>query len=78
MVKRPFDLLNTAVGKNVTIGMKGGKVARGKLLAFDIHMNLVLENCELEETNANGDIKKTELKNVFIRGDSLVYLSPNE
>ncbi len=77
MVKRPFDLLNTAVGKNVIVGMKGGKVANGKLLAFDIHMNLVLENCTLEES-VNGETKKTEVKNIFIRGDSLVYLSPKE
>ncbi len=76
-MKRPFDLLNMAVNKRVVVGMKGGKVARGKMLAFDIHMNLVLEDCELQEIE-NGEVKKTSLKNVFIRGDSLVYLSPEE
>ena len=77
VVKRPFDLLNNSIGKTVKVGMKAGKVATGKLLAFDIHMNLVLENCTLEELE-NGETKKTQLNQVFVRGDSLVYLSPQE
>ncbi len=73
MVKRPFDLLNVAVGKKVVIGLKGGKEFKGKMLAFDVHMNVVLENAETK----NGEESIT-YKTIFIRGDSLVYLSPLE
>ncbi len=69
MVKRPFDLLNAAVGKRVVVGLKGGKEIEGKMLAFDVHMNVVLENAKMED--------KTFSK-IFVRGDSLLYVSPLE
>ena len=77
MVKRPFDLLNSSVGKKVLVGMKGNREALGKMLAFDIHMNIVLEDAELKEVE-NGEVKVKNMKSIFIRGDSLVYLSPIE
>jgi len=69
MVKRPFDLLNAAVGKRVAIGLKGGKEIEGRMLAFDVHMNVVLEDAVMGE--------KT-FKQIFVRGDSLLYVSPKE
>ncbi len=71
MIKRPFDLLNNLVGKKVEIGMKAGKIVRGKLLAFDIHMNLVVENPEIVEENSS-----KSATHIFIRGDSLIYVHP--
>jgi len=69
MVKRPFDLLNAAVGRQVVVGLKGGKEIEGKMLAFDVHMNVVLENATMEGKS---------FKQIFIRGDSLLYVSPKE
>ncbi len=71
-IERPLDLLNQAKGKEVLIQLKGDKQIVGTLLAFDIHINVVLSNTrELE----NGDMKRN-IGMVFIRGDTIVYISP--
>lgn len=71
-IERPLDLLNQAKGKEVLIQLKGDKQIVGTLLAFDIHINVVLSNTrELE----NGDLKRN-IGMVFIRGDTIVYISP--
>jgi small nuclear ribonucleoprotein len=71
--KRPFDLLNRSVDKNVTVGIKGGKEFTGKMESFDVHMNIILVNASFKD----GESKK-EFKNIFIRGDSVIYISPVE
>ena len=71
-IERPLDLLNQAKGKEVLIQLKGDKQIVGTLLAFDIHINVVLSNTrELE----NGELKRN-IGMVFIRGDTIVYISP--
>ncbi|MBI2108072.1 hypothetical protein HYT54_03005, partial [Candidatus Woesearchaeota archaeon] len=44
----------------------------GKLKAFDIHVNVVLEEAHEME---NGEIKR-KLGVVFIRGDTITVISP--
>ncbi len=72
MELRPLDTLNEARGKNVLVELKNGKQVIGKLRSFDIHVNTVLENSEEKE---NGEIKR-KLGTVFIRGDTIVFISP--
>ena len=43
-IERPLDLLNNSKGKEVLVQLKGEKQIVGTLLAFDIHINLVLDN----------------------------------
>lgn len=69
--KRPFDVFNAGLNKNVLVGIKGGKEFRGKLTSFDIHMNLTLEDAE---ELINGEAKR-KIGTTLIRGDSVVYLS---
>ena len=69
---RPLDTLNQARGKNVVVELKNGKILTGKLNAFDIHINTVLENAEERE---NGETKR-KLGTVFIRGDTIILISP--
>lgn len=68
---RPLDALNAGRNKNVIIELKNGKQLLGKLKAFDIHINTVLENAEERE---NGEIKR-KLGNVFVRGDTIILIS---
>jgi small nuclear ribonucleoprotein len=72
MVNRPFDMLNDSIGKEVLVKLKGDVSIRGTLKAFDVHMNVVLENAdELEDGNP-----KTKYGKVMLRGDSVILVSP--
>ncbi|MFA5357622.1 MAG: LSM domain-containing protein [archaeon] len=72
MSNRPFDLLNDALGKEVLVILKGNNQVRGKLKAFDIHMNIVLEDAS---QIVDGQLK-TNFGKLMVRGDSIVMVSP--
>ena len=69
---RPLDSLNEARNKRVILELKNGKQFVGKLKAFDIHINTVLEDVEELE---NGEVKR-KLGKAFVRGDTIVLISP--
>ena len=69
---RPLDALNKARKKKVIVELKGGKQYVGLLNAFDIHINVVLDNAEEHE---NGTVKR-KLGTVFLRGDTIILISP--
>ncbi len=71
--KRPFDLLNDSLNKPVVVGMKAGLMMRGVLIAFDIHMNIILDNAEIL---VNNEVEK-RLGKTLVRGDTIVYISPS-
>ena len=71
-IERPLDLLNQSRGKNMIVQLKNERQLVGTLLAFDIHINIVLDNTrEMEK----GEVKKN-LGLTFIRGDTIIYISP--
>jgi len=70
--ERPLDALNAARGKRVIVELKNKQQIIGKLKAFDIHINTVLDEAEERE---NGEVKR-KLGTVFIRGDTIVIISP--
>ena len=72
MEERPLDALNNARGKRVIVELKNNQQFIGTLKAFDIHINTVLENAE---ERANGEVKR-KIGVVFIRGDTIVLISP--
>jgi small nuclear ribonucleoprotein len=72
MEERPLDALNAARGKRVIVELKNKVQLIGKLKAFDIHINTVLEEAEEFE---NGAMKR-KLGTAFIRGDTIVLISP--
>ncbi|MBN2454211.1 small nuclear ribonucleoprotein [Candidatus Woesearchaeota archaeon] len=69
---RPLDALNAARNKRVLVELKNNKQFVGKLKAFDIHVNVVLEEAEERE---NGETTR-KLGSVFIRGDTIIIISP--
>ena len=61
-VERPLDLLNSLKGEDVIVNLKNtDNKIEGTLLAFDIHIKLVIKNKE---------------KQLFIRGDIIETVSP--
>jgi len=42
MGQRPLDILNESLNGPVIVKLKDGRVFRGELQGYDIHMNLVL------------------------------------
>ena len=70
--ERPLDALNDARGKRVILELKNGKQLIGSLKAFDIYINVVLENAE---EYSNCELLR-KLGNVFIRGDTIILISP--
>ncbi|MBW2967094.1 small nuclear ribonucleoprotein [Candidatus Woesearchaeota archaeon] len=69
---RPLDALNNARNKRVIVELKNGTQILGMLKAFDIHINVVLDDAE---ERANGELKR-KLGNVFLRGDTIILISP--
>lgn len=70
-VSRPLDTLNRARDKRVLVELKNGRQYVGKLKAFDIHINVVLEDVE---ERVDGEMKR-KLNSVFLRGDTITIIS---
>jgi len=71
-IERPLDVLNNAKGKEVLVQLKNNRQMVGTLLAFDIHINIVLDNAKEvsdEETKRNVGL-------TFLRGDTIIFISP--
>ena len=71
-IERPLDLLNNSKGQEVLVYLKGDKQFVGTLLAFDIHINLVLDNTKEMQNNE----MKRKIGLTFLRGDTIIFISP--
>ena len=71
MEKRPFDVLEQAKGKRVMIRLKNGEELVGTLKAFDMHLNIWLDDAERHEEQ-----RKVRLGTVVLRGDNILLISP--
>jgi small nuclear ribonucleoprotein len=72
MDPRPLDALNRARDKKVIVELKNGKQFTGTLRAFDIHINVVLNDAE---ERVDGQVKR-RLGTLFLRGDTIILISP--
>ena len=72
-MERPIDVLNNAKGKRVLIKLKKGTEISGILQAMDLHLNMWLENAE-----QISDEKKIKLGTLLVRGDNIIYVSPEK
>jgi len=71
-MSRPLDALNKARNKRVLVELKNGRQYLGTLVAFDIHINTVLDEAE---ERIDGEVKR-KLGTVFVRGDTITIISP--
>lgn len=71
-IERPLDMLNLSKGKEILLQLKNDKQIVGTLMAFDIHINIVLDNArELQNNEVKRNIGLT-----FVRGDMVIFVSP--
>jgi small nuclear ribonucleoprotein (snRNP)-like protein len=66
-IERPLDMLNELKGKKIKVIFKSKEEIVGTLLAWDIYINLVLDNAEKSDTGM-----------IFIRGDEVSAVCPVE
>ncbi len=71
-IERPLDLLNNSKGKEVLVQLKSNRQMVGTLLAFDIHINVVLDNAK----EILDDETKRNIGLTFLRGDTIIFISP--
>ena len=71
MPDRPIDALDRAKGKKVLVKLKNGEEITGILRALDLHLNLWLDEAEIQRSE-----NKLKVGTILIRGDTIVYASP--
>lgn len=75
MTSRPFDDLNKAVEQQVLVKLKGNRTISGVLKAFDVHLNLVLENAEETSRKDDGTEEKEKHARIMVRGDNIILIA---
>jgi small nuclear ribonucleoprotein len=74
---KPMELLQTSIGAQVLVELKGRKKIKGKLRGYDQHLNLILEDAEEisidPETNEQTVI---QVDTIILRGDNVILVSP--
>jgi small nuclear ribonucleoprotein (snRNP)-like protein len=68
---RPLDVLEKAKEKRVMIKLKNGAEITGTLQAFDLHLNVWIEDAEERKED-----RQIKLGTALIRGDTIIYISP--
>ncbi|OTB02240.1 hypothetical protein M426DRAFT_199885 [Hypoxylon sp. CI-4A] len=82
-VSEPLDLVRLLLDEIVFVKLRGDRELKGRLHAYDSHMNLVLGDVvetiySVDEDDEDEEIKTTTKKSemLFVRGDSVVLVSP--
>ncbi len=81
METQPLDLVRLSLDEKVEVKMRTDRILKGKLHAFDQHMNLVLGNVSEEIFTVDKQTQKVSsaLKThdlLFVRGDGVILLAP--
>ncbi|KAF8000916.1 hypothetical protein OXX80_006663 [Metschnikowia pulcherrima] len=77
--EEPLDLIRYQLDEAVLVKLRGAREMKGKLQGYDSHCNLVLSDAEeyiYGESESDVVVKKSEM--VFVRGDSVILISPVE
>jgi len=84
-VTEPFDLVRLSLDERIFVKLRGDRELKGRLHAYDSHLNMVLGDVEESITVVDID-EDTEMETVrivkkrsemlFVRGDSVILVSP--
>jgi small nuclear ribonucleoprotein len=74
---KPMELLQKSIGGQVLVELKARRKIKGKLLGFDQHLNLILEDAEeIFFDPETEEATTTQIDRVIVRGDNVVIVSP--
>jgi small nuclear ribonucleoprotein len=75
MQQRPLDVLGSSENKRLIIQVKNRDRIIGTLKAFDSHLNIWLDDAEVQSADGENSLK---LGTVLVRGDNIVLISPGK
>ncbi|XP_064399885.1 U6 snRNA-associated Sm-like protein LSm3 [Halichondria panicea] len=85
VVEEPLDLVRLSLDERVYVKMRNDRELKGKLHAYDQHLNIVL--AEVEETVTTVELDEETFEEIykstkrtvpmmFVRGDGVILISP--
>mmetsp|Transcript_36273 Transcript_36273/g.43808 ORF Transcript_36273/g.43808 Transcript_36273/m.43808 type:complete len:100 (-) Transcript_36273:508-807(-) len=84
-VKEPLDLIRLSLDERIYVKCRGDRELRGKLHAYDQHLNMILGDVEETVTTVEIDdetyeeiikTSKRAVQYLFVRGDVVILVSP--
>merc|ERR1719430_2611661 len=84
-VEEPLDLIRLSLDERMYVKMRNERELRGRLHAYDQHLNMILGDVEETVTSVEVDdetfeeVYKTTRRNIpmlFVRGDGVILVSP--
>ena len=84
-VEEPLDLIRLSLDERIYVKMRNDRELRGRLHAYDQHLNMILGDVEETVTTLEIDeetyeeIYKQTKRNIamlFVRGDGVILVSP--
>eukprot|EP01123_Difflugia_compressa_P003534 TRINITY_DN14651_c0_g1_i1.p1 TRINITY_DN14651_c0_g1~~TRINITY_DN14651_c0_g1_i1.p1 ORF type:complete len:104 (+),score=15.08 TRINITY_DN14651_c0_g1_i1:23-313(+) len=84
-VEEPLDLIRLSLDERIFVKLRGDRELRGKLHAYDQHLNMILGDVtethtvvEIDEETFEEIVKpvKREIDMLFVRGDSVILVAP--
>mmetsp|Transcript_37515 Transcript_37515/g.87154 ORF Transcript_37515/g.87154 Transcript_37515/m.87154 type:complete len:96 (-) Transcript_37515:109-396(-) len=84
VVEEPLDLIRLSLDERVYVKCRGDRELRGRLHAYDQHLNMVLSEVEeiayIKEEVAGKEptVRQSRrgIEMIFVRGDSVILVSP--
>ncbi|CAA7013496.1 unnamed protein product [Microthlaspi erraticum] len=84
-VREPLDLIRLSLDERIYVKLRSDRELRGKLHAFDQHLNMILGDVEEVITTVEIDDEtyeeivrttKRTIQFLFVRGDGVILVSP--
>merc|ERR1712141_235927 len=84
-VEEPLDLVRLSLDERIYVKMRNERELKGRLHAYDQHLNMILGDVEETVTTAEIDEEtyeevyrstKRNIPMLYVRGDSVILVSP--
>ena len=76
-IKHPFDLMALLLQEQVFVKLRHGRSMTGVLVAYDEHLNLMLNDAVESIREQDGTTDTNQLQIVYVRGDLVVAVAPH-